>query len=1076
MRERDLFLSALEIDDPAARLAYLQSECADNPQLLAEVQIMLESHAGQSQFLKISVVEQIAEGSGESDIATIASGEGATQSDEHGSPALKKQEPALMSDDSEDEMPLGYLEPSTESGSLGRLAHYEVLEVIGRGAFGTVLRAFDQKLRRVVAIKVLAPEMATTSPARKRFIREAQASAAIRHEHVVSIYAVEEKPIPYLVMEYIPGVTLQQRLDEGGPLDVTNILRLGRQIAEGLAAAHAQSLIHRDIKPGNILLETGIHDRVKITDFGLARTADDASLTQSGTIAGTPMYMAPEQALGHKLDSRADLFSFGSVLYQMVSGRPPFRAPSALAVLKRVTEETPRPISEIIPETPHWLSDIITKLHAKNPDDRYQSAREVADALADCEARLKANAELQDFSRIPAVKPVVPAKWNWLTAGGVLGVVLLLGMIIITLTKKDGTKTTIRIPEGTDISIDAGKEGRVDITAAGGTDHQTLTKVTQPNVWPVDGPKPAIAPFGPAQARTHQEAWARHLGVPVEYTNAIGMKLVLIPPGEFVMGSTAAEIDAALTALGQTKDQWQEYIKSEAPQHKVILTQPIYLGVNEVTQAEYEKVMGTNPAHFAPLGKGKDAVAGMTTTDHPVEMVSWYDAAEFCIKLSQQENLKPFDFGEGATSSPLSGTGYRLPTEAEWEFACRAGTSTKYGSGDQDEDLVRAGWFGANSGGRTHAARELNANPFGLYDMHGNLWEHVREGWNTTYYGQFPEKLAVNPNNPFSADVQRVIRGGSWSVSATFCWSADRLPNDPTSGSEDAGFRVSLPVDAVKVSIANHHPRTNQDPLPPVYTNSLGMEFVIVPKGKSWLGGSKEKLGHTELQIPADFYLGKYEVTQGEWEKVMGENPSHFSRTGDGREAVKDISEADLKRFPIEMVSWDQCQIFVKRINEKVNDLEWEYRLPTAAEWEYACRGGPLLDRAESGFNFYLGMPVNALSADAANFFEGSVTGPRGPCRVGNYSPNRLGLFDMHGNVWEWCEDEVEPHPMDPNRVARRVDRGGGWDYGSEACRADISSANPHSFRGSALGVRLARVSSKAPTPAEKTPRTTDKK
>ena len=173
-------------------------------------------------------------------------------------------------------------------------------------------------------------------------------------------------------------------------------------------------LIHRDIKPGNILLEGGCSSKAKITDFGLARAADDASISQSGIIAGTPMYMAPEQALGHKLDQRADLFSLGSVLYQMVepAGRR-FAPPSTLAVLKRVAEEPPRPIPEIIPETPAWLCDIIAKLHAKNPDDRFQSAREVADVLADCEAQLKANAKIKDFSRIPHGKPRRSGRRKW---------------------------------------------------------------------------------------------------------------------------------------------------------------------------------------------------------------------------------------------------------------------------------------------------------------------------------------------------------------------------------------------------------------------------------------------------------------------------------------------------------------------------------------------------------------------------------------------------------------------------------------------------------------------------------------
>ena len=384
MNEFELFQLALDIDDPTARKLFLKSASEQDGLLLSRVEALLASHDGQSQFLNTPVVEQIADNPDAAFDAKMRSESDAVNDEETDSTSLHSkgsEHKVTHQDDTGGAIPLGYLTPSTKPGSVGRLAHYEILEVIGRGAFGTVLRAFDEKLQRVVAIKVMALELAATSPARKRFMREAQASAAIRHENVVSVYAVEENPLPYLVMEYIPGRTLQQRLNDRGPLDVPTVLRLGRQIAEGLAAAHAQGLIHRDVKPGNILLETSVQDRVKITDFGLARAADDASLTQSGTIAGTPLYMAPEQALGHKLDQRADLFSFGSVLYQMISGRPPFRAASALAVLKRVVDETPRPIREIIPETPQWLCDIITKLHAKNPDERYQSAREVADLL-----------------------------------------------------------------------------------------------------------------------------------------------------------------------------------------------------------------------------------------------------------------------------------------------------------------------------------------------------------------------------------------------------------------------------------------------------------------------------------------------------------------------------------------------------------------------------------------------------------------------------------------------------------------------------------------------------------------------
>ncbi len=202
------------------------------------------------------------------------------------------------------ELPLGFLSPSDKPGQLGRLDRYEVLSEIGRGGMGVVLKAFDPSLHRVVAIKVLAPQLATSGVARKRFLREAKAAAAVTHDHIVTIHAVEESNgLPYLVMQYVAGPSLQERIDKEGPLEVTEIVRIGMETASGLAAAHSHGIVHRDVKPGNILLEDGVQ-RVKLTDFGLARAMDDASLTQSGFVAGSPLFMAPEQARGEALDPR----------------------------------------------------------------------------------------------------------------------------------------------------------------------------------------------------------------------------------------------------------------------------------------------------------------------------------------------------------------------------------------------------------------------------------------------------------------------------------------------------------------------------------------------------------------------------------------------------------------------------------------------------------------------------------------------------------------------------------------------------------------------------------------------------
>ncbi|HWB09311.1 MAG TPA: serine/threonine-protein kinase [Pirellulales bacterium] len=277
---------------------------------------------------------------------------------------------------------LGFLVPGDDNRYLGSLGPYQVTEVIGCGGFGVVLKAFDPALNRHVAIKVLSPQLANSGAARRRFAREAQAAAAVVNEHVVAIHAVAENDgLPYLVMSHIPGCSLQDRLDRQGPLELKEILRIGMQVAAGLSAAHAQGLVHRDIKPGNILLEHGV-ERVKITDFGLARTIDDASLTASGVIAGTPQYMAPEQARGEAVDHRSDLFSLGSVLYATCTGHSPFRAETFMASWRRLCMDTPRPIRETNPEVPDWLAEIIEKLHAKQPRDRFQSAEEVCDLLA----------------------------------------------------------------------------------------------------------------------------------------------------------------------------------------------------------------------------------------------------------------------------------------------------------------------------------------------------------------------------------------------------------------------------------------------------------------------------------------------------------------------------------------------------------------------------------------------------------------------------------------------------------------------------------------------------------------------
>jgi serine/threonine protein kinase len=264
---------------------------------------------------------------------------------------------------------------------LGRLGRYEIERIIGCGGMGIVLKGFDSELNRPVAIKLLAPHLARVGAARQRFAREARAAAAVVHENVVPIHNVEsEHATPFLVMQFVPGESLQARVDRDGPLSVAEILRIGLQAAAGLAAAHTQGLVHRDVKPANILLESGV-DRAYLTDFGLARATDDANLTYTGVVAGTPHYMSPEQADGRPLDQRSDLFSLGSVLYFMATGHPPFRADRPMAVLKRTCHDPHRPARQCNAEIPQALSAIIDRLLEKPPARRFASAAELQQAL-----------------------------------------------------------------------------------------------------------------------------------------------------------------------------------------------------------------------------------------------------------------------------------------------------------------------------------------------------------------------------------------------------------------------------------------------------------------------------------------------------------------------------------------------------------------------------------------------------------------------------------------------------------------------------------------------------------------------
>ena len=429
----DIFLEAIEHDSAEQRRLYLDDACGENADLRAEVESLLEADIQVGSFLERPLVE----------LGPAAPDE--TQND--------------SSEDSlgdKEEVSLDFLEPCGKPDCLGRLGQYEITEVVGRGGMGIVLKGNDPKLNRVVAVKVLAPELASNASACKRFLREGRAAAAVSHDHVVTVYGIDDGGrLPFIAMEYISGPSLEGRIKREGTLELTEILRIGMQIASGLAAAHAQGLVHRDVKPANILLENGV-EKVKITDFGLARAVDDVRVTKPGMVTGTPEYMSPEQARGESVDHRTDLFSLGSVMYAMCTGRSPFRAENTPAMIRRVCDDTPRPIEDVNPEIPGWLIQIIEELLVKPAADRFQSAAELAELLGQCLAHLQEPSvnplpdrlEGRKFSRF-ARRRAMMRRRGWLAAAAAVLLVALGGLSLTEATGlTDVAGTVIRIVRG----------------------------------------------------------------------------------------------------------------------------------------------------------------------------------------------------------------------------------------------------------------------------------------------------------------------------------------------------------------------------------------------------------------------------------------------------------------------------------------------------------------------------------------------------------------------------------------------------------------------------------------------------
>ncbi len=686
--------------------------------------------------------------------------------------------------------------PDYSGQSIGR---YHIIEPLGQGGMATVYRAFDTRLECDVAVKFIRMDQVTPAEVEKtlkRFEREAKEVARLTHPNIVKVTDYGEyNGTPYLVMPYLPGGTLKQFAGKSMPYE--QAARLLAPVARALEAAHQKNLIHRDIKPGNILLTEG--GQPMVSDFGIAKILGlegGNTLTSTNVAIGTPEYMAPEQWF-NQISPQSDIYSLAVVFYELVTGRKPYTADTPAAIfLKQSNDPLPRPRS-FVPGLPEEVEKVLYKALAKKPEERYASMGEFAAALEGLSGLGKlAQPQAQVFETVsarpeaPAAAPKPPEPevfrteetghgmpvsppaesssipvslpqkaasdkpsirgWVWAAVGatvlvGLVGLVGVLALIGWAVSKKPSSLPATQTLQGLAV-----RQPTATTVPSMSPMPPTSTMTIAPT--PTMIPKPTQTETPAATATQRPTLMPLPKIISTKISPKDGMVMVNVPAGEFLMGSNNAIDNQAYS--------------DELPQHTVYLDS-FWIDNTEVTNAQYARCVGVGqctPPYKTRSSTHPSYYGDNQYANYPVVYVDWNQAQMYC-----------------------TWAGRRLPSEAEWEKAARGTDGRIYPWGDTapDQSLLN---YNQNKGDTTAVGSyPSGASPYGVLDMAGNVWEWVNDWYSNSYYQHSP---ARNPTGPDSG-TSRVLRGGSWDRDDRHVRSAGRYANYPEYWYNYLGFRCA---------------------------------------------------------------------------------------------------------------------------------------------------------------------------------------------------------------------------------------------------------------------------------------------